>query len=85
MSTNSINLLQFKIQGHLQKHGLNAAVSELIQRKGLKICAISTAILPFYHQNTLTCHPEHFGVYFFVIQPSNMFQNGSNPKLKVQF
>ena len=64
MSTN-IYLLQFKIQGHLQKWGLWMLVYQMsFPRKKSKTCTISVTFCSFPHQNSLTCHYEYFGVYF---------------------
>ena len=50
MSTTSIQLLQFKIQSHLQKTGtLNAGT--LFEEKLSKICNITFATFPLSHQN----------------------------------
>ena len=49
MFTNNIHLLQFKIQGHLQKRGLWMPMYQnSSRRKKSQICAISVAILLFF-------------------------------------
>ena len=57
MSTNIIQLLQFKFQGHLQKQTRDLECSCIrahFEEKSIKFVDVTVAILLFYHQNTLT-------------------------------
>ena len=61
ISVNNIYLLQFKIQGYLQKQSLITGVSKLISKKKLIFVPFQSTFC-FVIKILLNCHPKYFGV-----------------------